>query len=59
METPTEKRRKELEKYFDAKGPFAALRVSQMKRAWKQTNRRELNFWENINCRLLLYRTYI
>jgi hypothetical protein len=23
------------------------LRVSQMKRAWKQTNRRELNFWEN------------
>ncbi len=47
MENPTEKRRQELEKYFDPKGPFAALRVSQMKRAWKQSNRRELNFWEN------------
>ena len=47
MENPTEKRRQELEKYFDAKGPFAALRVAQMKRAWKQTNRRELTWWES------------
>src|ERR1700757_2723276 len=43
----TEKRRQELEKYFDPKSPFALMRASQMKRAWKQTNRRELTFWEN------------
>ena len=36
-----------MEKYFDPKGPFASLRVAQMKRAWKQSNRRELNWWEN------------
>ena len=47
MENSTEQRRKELEKYFDAKGPFAFLRLAQMKRAWKQTNRRELTWWEN------------
>ena len=44
MENPTEKRRQELEKYFDPKGSFAALRVSQMKRAWKQDNRRRIEF---------------
>src|ERR1051325_4723084 len=43
----TEQRRKELEKYFDPKGPFALLRVAQMKRAWKQKQRRELTWWEN------------
>jgi NADH-quinone oxidoreductase subunit I len=43
---PIQKRRAELEKYFEPKGPFALLRVAQMKRAWKQTNRRELTWWE-------------
>ena len=47
MENTTEQRRKELEKYYDVKGPFALLRVAQMKRAWKQTNRRELSWWES------------
>ncbi len=47
MENTSEKRRPELEKYFDAQGPFAALRVAQMKRAWKQKNRRELTWWES------------
>jgi NADH-quinone oxidoreductase subunit I len=47
MENPNQKRREELEKYFDAKSPFAVFRVAQMKRAWKQTNRRELTWWEN------------
>ena len=47
MSYTSEDRRKELEKYFDAKGPFALLRVAQMKRAWKQSNRRELTWWEN------------
>ena len=37
----------ELEKYFDVKGPFAFLRLAQMKRAWKSKNRRELTWWEN------------
>lgn len=41
------KKRAELEKYFDEKSPFAILRLSQMKRAWKQANRRELSWWEN------------
>jgi len=36
----------ELQKYFDPNGPFAALRVAQMKRAWKQANRRKLTWWE-------------
>ena len=36
-----------MEKYFDPKGPFASLRVAQMKRAWKKSNRRELNWWES------------
>lgn len=36
-----------MKKYFDPKGPFASLRVAQMKRAWKQSNRRELNWWES------------
>jgi NADH-quinone oxidoreductase subunit I len=45
MDNP-EKRRQELEKYYDQTGPFAFLRLAQMKRAWKQTNRRELNWWE-------------
>jgi len=39
--------RPELEKYFDVKGPFAFLRLAQMKRAWKNKNRRELTWWEN------------
>jgi len=48
MENNTgDQRKKNLEKYFDPKGPYAVLRVSQMKRAWKQDNRRELNWWEN------------
>ena len=47
MENPNQKRRQELEKYFDAKGIFAFLRLVQMKRAWKQSNRRELTWWEN------------
>ena len=42
----TEKRRQELEKYFDPKGPLLLARA-QMKRAWKQANRRELTWWEN------------
>ena len=36
-----------LDKYFDPKSPFALLRVAQMKRAWKQKNRRELTWWES------------
>src|SRR6185503_5476667 len=47
MDNPTQARRQELEKYFEAKGPFAYLRLAQMKRAWKQTNRRELTWWES------------
>ena len=46
-ENSNQKRRQDLEKYFDAKGPFAFLRLAQMKRAWKQTNRRELTWWES------------
>ena len=59
MDNTTEKRRHELEKYFDPKGPFAALRVSQMKRAWKQENRRELNFWENTYLPMLFSGIYL
>ena len=47
MENLNQKRRRELEKYFDAQGPFAFLRLAQMKRAWKQSNRRELTWWES------------
>ena len=47
MDNPNQKRRQELEKYFDVKGAFAFLRLAQMKRAWQQTNRRELSWWEN------------
>lgn len=36
----------ELNKYFDPNSPFTALRIQQMKRAWKQKNRRELTWWE-------------
>ena len=43
MENSTGKRREELEKYFDAKGPFAYLRVAQMKRAWKQKKPPRIN----------------
>lgn len=39
--------RKELDKYFDPQGPFALLRVAQMKRAWRQKNRRNLTWWES------------
>lgn len=46
MDNP-QQRRQELEKYFDAKSPFAIFRVAQMKRAWKKTNRRTLTWWEN------------
>jgi len=47
MENPIQQRRQTLEKYFDIKGPFAFLRVAQMKRDWKKTNRRQLTWWEN------------
>jgi NADH-quinone oxidoreductase subunit I len=47
MEKSVEDRRKTVEKYFDPKSMFAFLRVAQMKRAWKQSNRRELTWWEN------------
>jgi NADH-quinone oxidoreductase subunit I len=43
----SEKRRQELEKYFDVRGPFALLRLAQMKRAWKKDNRRQLTWWES------------
>ena len=59
MENPTEKRRQELEKYFDEKSSFSILRVAQMKRAWKQTNRRELNFWENTYFPMLISGIYL
>lgn len=39
--------KQELNKYFDPQSPYALLRVAQMKRAWQQKNRRELNWWEN------------
>ncbi len=42
MPYSSEERRKELEQYFDPNSPYAAMRVAQMKRAWKQKNRREL-----------------
>jgi NADH-quinone oxidoreductase subunit I len=42
-----ENNKPELNKYFDPKSPFAILRVEQMKRAWKQKNRRELTWWES------------
>ena len=47
MEDNIAKRRQDLEKYFDPKGPFALLRLAQMKRSWKQSNRRELTWWES------------
>ena len=47
MEESTQQRREELEKYFSHKGYFSFLRLAQMKRAWKQVNRRELTWWEN------------
>lgn len=36
-----------MDKYYEAKGPFAFLRMMQMKRAWQKKNRRELTWWEN------------
>jgi NADH-quinone oxidoreductase subunit I len=36
----------QLETYFDPQGPFARLRLEQMKRGWKRPNRRELTWWE-------------
>ena len=47
MENPNQQRRQELEKYFEKSGPFAFLRLAQIKRAWKQSNRRELTWWES------------
>jgi NADH-quinone oxidoreductase subunit I len=47
MDDTNEKRRQELEKYFDPKGPFASLRLAQMKRSWQMANRRQLTWWEN------------
>ncbi len=44
--TTVQQRRDTLEKYHDVAGPFAYLRLAQMKRAWKKTNRRELTWWE-------------
>jgi NADH-quinone oxidoreductase subunit I len=46
-EKKIEQHRPELQKYFDVNSPFAALRVQQMKRAWKAKNRRELTWWES------------
>lgn len=40
-------RKPELEKYFNKSGEYDHLRVAQMKRAWKQKNRRELTWWES------------
>jgi NADH-quinone oxidoreductase subunit I len=48
-----------LDKYFDPKGPFAAMRAAQMKRAWKQSNRRELSFWENTYLPTLISGVYL
>ena len=48
-----------LDKYFDPKGPFASLRIAQMKRAWRKTNRRELNFWENTYLPTLISGIYL
>ena len=47
MENPNEKRRQELEKYFDKNGVFTFLRLAQMKRSWKKSNRRQLTWWES------------
>ena len=47
MENSNQQRRQQLEQYFDKGGSFAFLRLAQMKRAWKQSNRRELSWWEN------------
>lgn len=47
MDNQNSTRRPELEKYYDVKSPFALLRVAQMKRAWKNKNRRELTWWES------------
>lgn len=59
MEKPNENRRPELDKYFDPQGPFAVLRVAQMKRAWKQKNRRELTWWENTYLPMLISGLYL
>ncbi len=46
MGQSTQQRREQLEKYHEVSGPFAYLRLEQMKRAWKTSNRRELTWWE-------------
>jgi NADH-quinone oxidoreductase subunit I len=53
MENTTEKQ-PGLAKYFDPKSPFALLRAAQMKRAWKQSNRRQLTWWENTYLPMLI-----
>lgn len=47
MDNKIEQRRAELEKYFKKGSAYDFLRVAQMKRAWKQVNRRELTWWES------------
>ncbi len=37
----------ELAKYFQKNSEYDLLRIAQMKRAWKQANRRELTWWES------------
>jgi NADH-quinone oxidoreductase subunit I len=59
MENSNENRRPELDKYFDPQGPFAVLRVAQMKRAWMQKNRRELTWWENTYLPMLFSGLYL
>lgn len=59
MENPIEKRRQELEQYFDEKSPFALLRLSQMKRSWKKANRRQLTWWESTYIPTVLSGVYL
>lgn len=59
MDNPIENQREDLKKYFDPKSPFAALRVAQMKRAWKQKDRRELTWWENTYLPMLFGGLYL
>ncbi len=47
METPSQVSKPELNKFFDKSGEYDHLRVAQMKRAWKQKNRRQLTWWES------------
>ncbi len=46
MEKQTQSQQGSLDKYFAKGSSYDLLRVAQMKRAWKQKNRRELSWWE-------------